>query len=186
MTIANLITILRFLLVPVVVLALLQSRMDWALAGFLIAGISDGVDGFIARQFDQRSELGAYLDPVADKLLLVSVFVMLAWLEVLPLWFVVLVASRDVLIVAAVLVSSLMHQPVKMRPILVSKANTAFQIALALLVLGELAFALSFGGTRAVLLYLTAGLTVLSATAYLIDWLRHMSDEEARDSGAGR
>ena len=79
LTIPNLITILRFLLVPVVVLALLQSRMDWALAGFLIAGISDGVDGFIARQFNQRSELGAYLDPMADKLLLVSVFVVLGY-----------------------------------------------------------------------------------------------------------
>ena len=89
MTVANLITILRFLLVPVVVLALLQSRVDWALAGFLVAGISDGVDGFVARQFDQRSELGAYLDPMADKLLLVSVFVVLGYMGELPLWLVI-------------------------------------------------------------------------------------------------
>ena len=186
MTIPNFITVARLLCVPALVYAMMLGEVGLAFALFLIAGISDGVDGFIARQFDQRSELGAYLDPVADKLLLVSVFVMLAWLEVLPLWFVVLVASRDVLIVAAVLVSSLMHQPVKMRPILVSKANTAFQIALALVVLGELTFGLSFGGVRNVLLYLTAGLTVLSAAAYLIEWLRHMSDQEARGSGAGR
>ncbi len=71
------ITLLRFFLVPGVVLALLDERMDWALAGFLVAGISDGVDGFIARRYNQRSELGAYLDPIADKLLLVSVFVVL-------------------------------------------------------------------------------------------------------------
>ncbi len=72
-TIPNLITIMRFLLVPGVVYALLScGRMDWALAGFVVAGVSDGVDGFIARQFNQRTELGAYLDPMADKLLLVS------------------------------------------------------------------------------------------------------------------
>ena len=78
MTIPNIITLIRFLLVPAVVFALLTGEMGWALVGFLVAGISDGVDGFIARQFDQRSELGAYLDPMADKLLLVSVFVVLS------------------------------------------------------------------------------------------------------------
>ena len=72
MTIPNMITILRFLLVPGVVFALLTGKMGWALAGFLVAGISDGIDGFIARQFNQRSELGAYMDPMADKLLLVT------------------------------------------------------------------------------------------------------------------
>ncbi|MGN6469421.1 MAG: CDP-alcohol phosphatidyltransferase family protein, partial [Rhizobiaceae bacterium] len=74
MTIPNLITVLRFFLVPFVVLALLTGHMEWAFAAFLAAGISDGVDGFIARNFDQRSKLGAYLDPIADKLLLVTVF----------------------------------------------------------------------------------------------------------------
>ena len=145
MTIANLITILRFLLVPGVVLALLQSRMDWALAGFLVAGISDGVDGFVARQFDQRSELGAYLDPMADKLLLVSVFVVLGFMGELPLWLVVAAVSRDALIVGAVLLPTIMGKPVAMKPLFVSKANTAVQIVLAAIVLAELAFGIGFG-----------------------------------------
>ena len=175
MTIANLITILRFLLVPVVVLALLQSRMDWALAGFLIAGISDGVDGFVARQFDQRTELGAYLDPMADKLLLVSVFVVLGFMGELPLWLVIAAVSRDALIVGAVLLSTIMGNPVAMKPLYVSKANTAMQIVLAATVLAELAFGTSFGLTRQILIVLSGLLTVASAGAYLVPWLRHMA-----------
>jgi cardiolipin synthase len=175
LTIANMITILRFLLVPVVVLALLQSRMDWALAGFLIAGISDGVDGFVARQFDQRSELGAYLDPMADKILLVSVFVVLGYMEELPLWLVVAAVSRDALIVGAVLLSTIMGNPVAMKPLYVSKANTAIQIVLAATVLAELAFDTSFGPVRQILILLSGVLTVASAGAYLVPWLRHMN-----------
>jgi len=177
MTIPNLITVARLLCVPALVYAMILGELQLAFGLFLAAGISDAVDGFIARHFNQRSELGTYLDPIADKLLLVSVFVMLTWLAVLPLWFLILVASRDILIVAAVLLSSLMAQPVAVKPILVSKATTAFQIALALVVLGELAFDLNLSGVGHTLLILTSALTVLSAAAYLIDWLRHMSDD---------
>ena len=112
-TIPNFITIFRFLLVPAVVYALLNGEMGWALAGFVVAGVSDGVDGFIARQFDQRSELGAYLDPMADKLLLVSVFVVLGYMGELPLWLVVAAVSRDALIVSAVVLSTVMGRPVE-------------------------------------------------------------------------
>jgi len=175
LTIANLITILRFLLVPVIVLALLQSRMDWALAGFVIAGVSDGVDGFVARQFNQRSELGAYLDPMADKLLLVSVFVVLGFMGELPLWLVLAAVSRDALIIGAVLLSTIMGKPVAMKPLFVSKANTAMQIVLAAVVLAELAFGTGFGLTRQILVVLCGLLTVASAAAYLVSWLRHMA-----------
>jgi cardiolipin synthase len=175
LTIANLITVLRFLLVPVVVLALLQSRVDWAFAGFLIAGISDGVDGFIARQFNQRSELGAYLDPMADKLLLVSVFVVLGFMGELPLWLVIAAVSRDALIVGAVLLATIMGKPVAMKPLYVSKANTAMQIVLAAVVLAELAFGFSLGLVRQLLIVLCGLLTVASAGAYLVPWLRHMA-----------
>lgn len=101
-TIPNLISIMRLLLVPGVVLAMLQARWEWAFAGFVVAGISDGVDGFIARQFNQHSRLGAYLDPIADKLLLVSVFIVLGISGELPLWLVVAMVSRDGLIICAV------------------------------------------------------------------------------------
>src|SRR6266571_4191912 len=106
--IPNMITIMRLLLVPAVVLAMLQARWDWAFAGFLVAGISDGVDGFIARRYKQFSRLGAYLDPMADKLLLVSVFVVMGFAGELPLWLVVTMVSRDALIICAVLLSTVM------------------------------------------------------------------------------
>lgn len=119
MTIPNLITMLRVVLVPAVVLAMLQARWDWAFAGFVVAGISDGVDGFIARRFNQQSRFGAYLDPIADKLLLVSVFVVMGIIGQLPLWLVVTMVSRDALIVCAVLLSTAMAHPVEIKPFLV-------------------------------------------------------------------
>ena len=175
MTIPNLITILRFLLVLAVVLAMLNMRWDWAFAGFLVAGISDGVDGFIARRFNQQSKLGAYLDPMADKVLLVSVFVVMGFIGELPLWLVVTMVSRDALIICAVLLSTVMAHPVEMKPLYVSKANTAAQIVLAAVVLGELAFSIHLDPLRPALIVLSGVLTVASAAAYLVAWLRHMS-----------
>jgi cardiolipin synthase len=175
LTIPNLITIMRFLLVPAVVLAMLNMRWDWAFAGFLVAGISDGVDGFIARRFNQHSKLGAYLDPMADKVLLVSVFVVMGFIGELPLWLVVTMVSRDGLIVCAVVLSTVMAHPVEMKPLYVSKANTAAQIALAAVVLGELALGLHLDPLRPALILLSGVLTVASAAAYLVAWLRHMS-----------
>ena len=175
MTIPNMITLLRFLLVPAVVYWLLVGEWRLAFAGFLIAGISDGIDGFIARHFNQRSKLGGYLDPMADKLLLVSVFVVLGFMGELPLWLVIAAVSRDGLIVGAVILSSLMGSPVEVKPRMVSKANTAAQILLVALVLAELAFAFDFGPARPGLIILSGLLTVASAAAYLVAWSRHMS-----------
>lgn len=174
MTVPNLITLMRFFLVPGILFALLTHRVEWAFAGFLLAGVSDGVDGFVARQFNQRSTLGAYLDPMADKLLLVSVFLMLGYMGELPLWLVVAAVSRDIIIMGAVLLSTIMANPVEMRPLYVSKANTAVQIILAAVVLGELAFSTETF-VRPLLIYLSGLLTVASAGAYLVGWLRHMS-----------
>jgi cardiolipin synthase len=175
LTIPNLITILRLVLVPAVVLAMLQARWGWAFAGFVVAGVSDGIDGFIARHFNQYSKLGAYLDPMADKLLLVSVFLVLGIAGELPLWLVIAAVSRDGLIVCAVLLSTVMAHPVEMKPLLVSKANTAIQIVLAAVVLGELALGVDLDPLRPALILLSGILTVASAAAYLVAWLRHMS-----------
>jgi cardiolipin synthase (CMP-forming) len=175
LTVATLITLLRFVLVPMVVLALLSERVDLALVCFVVAGVSDAIDGFIARRFNQHTELGAYLDPMADKLLLVSVFVVLGFMRELPLWLVVTAVSRDALIVAGVLLSTVMHRPVAMKPLMVSKVNTAVQIVLAALVLGELALETAFGPARTILIFASGALTVASAAAYLVGWLRHMS-----------
>ena len=175
MTVANMITIVRFLLVPAVIYWLLTGHWPLAFAGFLAAGISDGVDGFVARHFNQRTKLGAYLDPMADKLLLVSVFVVLGIMDELPLWLVIIAVSRDALIVCAILLSSVMGNPVEMKPLLVSKANTAVQIVLAAVVLAELAFGMEFGPTRPAVIVVSGLLTAGSAAAYLVAWLRHMT-----------
>lgn len=176
MTIPNIITILRFLLVPAIIYAMLTGALGWALVGFLVAGISDGIDGFIARQFDQRSELGSYIDPMADKVMLVSVFVVLGYLGELPLWLVILTVSRDCLIIGAVMLASVMGNPLEMKPLFISKANTTAQIVLAAFVLTELAFAAPYPLMRDLLVFSTAVLTVASAGAYLVTWIRHTGE----------
>ena len=162
-------------MVPLVFWSLLNGQYPLAFACFLIAGISDGVDGFIARHFDQRSELGAWLDPAADKILLVSVYILLGWLGELPNWLVVLVVSRDALIVGAIVLSSLMGTAIEMKPLLISKANTFIQIALAALVLAELALIGAWPVARNFFVYFSAILTLASGIAYVRDWMRIMS-----------
>ena len=104
-SIPNILTVLRILLIPLLVIFLIKGLMDHALMVFAVAGVSDGLDGFIARYFNQRTELGAYLDPIADKLLLMSAYVTMAAMALIPAWVAVIVISRDVIIVtgAAVL-----------------------------------------------------------------------------------
>lgn len=175
MTIPNIITIARLLMVPLAIVAIGQQR--WALAFFIFvaAGVSDGVDGFIARRFDMRSEFGAYIDPLADKALLVSIYVTLAIGGVLPGWLAVVVVSRDAMIVSAIILSWLMQRPVAIRPLLISKLNTAAQIGLAALVLGAKAFEIDLAAFEAAGIWIAAALTISSAGAYLGGWLRHMA-----------
>src|SRR5919112_2088211 len=140
MTIPNLITISRLIMVPLIVVMMGQERWGIAFLLFVAAGISDGVDGFSARRFNMRSEFGAYLDALADKALLVSIYVTLSVTGVLPGWLVIVVVSRDIMIISAILVSWLMGRPLAIKPMLVSKLNTGTQIAFAALVLGTKAF----------------------------------------------
>lgn len=178
MTIPNYITIFRFILVPFIVMALLSGYVGAALIGFVVAGVSDGIDGFIARRYNQGSELGAYLDPIADKLLLVSLFVVLGFVKELPVWLVVIVVSRDIFIIGAVLLGAVIGKPLEMHPLLVSKANTAFQIILVAVTLADIAFDFSLTGSRVVLVWIVALLTAASATAYLKTWTKHMAGYE--------
>ena len=135
MSIPNLITLARILLVPVVVWAIATGQMYFAFLLFLAAGISDAVDGFLAKRFGMKTELGAYLDPLADKVLIVSIYVALGITSVIPLWIVILVVSRDIMIVGAIILSWLIDRPVQIRPHMISKVNTAAQIVFAGLVL---------------------------------------------------
>jgi cardiolipin synthase len=171
----NLITLLRLMLVPVAVEMILSHSWMEAFAVFAVAGLSDALDGFIARRFDLRSELGAYLDALADKALLMSIFITLAVELVVPGWIAILVVSRDLMILGAVLVSWVLHKPVQIRPLWVSKVNTAAQIGFAGGVLAAMAFGLAQGPWLDILLYAVAALTLASTGAYLAQWLRHMS-----------
>jgi cardiolipin synthase len=175
-TIPNLITIGRLFLVPLTIWLIVSSEHVLAFWAFVIAGVSDGVDGFIARSFNQRSDLGAYLDPIADKALLVSIYVTFAITGVLPVWLAILVVSRDLLIVGGVVLSWMVGQPVEIRPRAISKINTAFQIALAAVVLADQAFARALGWLPDVLIIVVGLLTLSSAVVYAIDWVRHMSE----------
>lgn len=185
-TIPNLISIFRLVLVPIAIDAILTGRFDIAFWVFLIAGVSDGIDGFIARHFDQRSELGAYLDPIADKLLLVSIYVMLAVIGTIPVWLATLVLSRDVLIVGAIVLSWGLGRSLPIRPLMVSKANTTAQIGFAAMILAAKAFDWQIGGLWTLGMLLVAGLTVASGLAYVVDWLRVMSSEPGDPGRADR
>jgi cardiolipin synthase len=175
MTIPNIITIGRLIIVPIVIVMIMQQRWTVAFSLFVVAGISDAVDGFIARRFDMKSEFGAYMDPIADKALLVSIYVTLAIVGAIPGWLAIIVVSRDVMIVAAVLLSWVMSRPVEIKPILVSKLNTGAQIAFAAFALAANAFGAELAGLEDVAMVLVATLTIASAGAYLGGWLRHMT-----------
>ncbi|ODN69909.1 CDP-alcohol phosphatidyltransferase family protein [Methylobrevis pamukkalensis] len=181
MTIPNIIALLRLVAVPFVILLMIEDRMDLAFLLFVAAGISDAVDGIIARHFDQMSELGAYLDPIADKALLMSIYGTLGYLGVIPAWLVVLVFSRDVLIVGGVVLSWIVGRPVAIEPLMISKANTAAQIAVAALVLAVLAFDWDVPVLVALGTVVVAVLTITSAGAYLVSWARHMGEPAGRE-----
>ena len=174
MTLPNVISLARLLSVPLIVWLLLSGYFQVAFWLFVGASISDGVDGFIAKRFDRASVLGAYLDPIADKMLLVSIYITLGQMEILPLWLVILVVSRDILIVGAVILSFAMDNPVQMAPLMVSKINTLAQIGLAALVLCERAYDWSGGVADLGLVLIVAVSTVLSGGAYLIGWFKSM------------
>jgi cardiolipin synthase len=185
LTLPNLITIGRLLLVPLIVWFIVASQPLAAFVVLVAAGISDAVDGFLARTLDLRSELGTYLDPIADKTMLVSIYVTLAVVAAIPAWLTILIVSRDVLIVGAVVLSWVLGEPTSVQPLRLSKVNTLLQILLAAVVLGDLAFPIDLGYLTWALIYLVAILTVASGGVYLVEWVRHMGAGEAASSPPG-
>ena len=157
---------------------------------FLIAGVTDALDGFIARRFHLKTELGAYLDPIADKALLVSTYIALGLTPLhivspgtpndyyLPAWLVILVVSRDLLIIGAFMLSWLMGREVEVKPLIISKLNTLMQIATAVLVLGAHGLNLDLNAYIVPTIWITGATTALSAIAYLVTWLRYMASYE--------
>jgi cardiolipin synthase len=173
-SIPNMITLGRILLVPIIIWAIASDQMALAFAVFIIAGVSDAVDGFLAKRFHLTSELGALLDPLADKALLVSIFIALG------IWGAIPVVSRDIMIVGAVIVSWLFDKPVPMKPSMVSKLNTVAQVAFAALVLASLGFEFKPRPYDLILMGFVTVFTLSSVSLYLVEWVRHMSTIEAR------
>ncbi len=178
MSLPNIITVLRIVSVPAIVWLIITGHMQAAFFLFIAAGISDGIDGFIAKNFNQTTELGAYLDPIADKALLMSIYVALGYRGDLPSFLVILVVSRDILIIGAVVLSWMVDRPITVAPLMVSKVNTTGQIILAGLVLAKLGFDLPVTTVVEFSVWAVAALTVASGVAYLVEWFRHMAHDE--------
>jgi cardiolipin synthase len=178
----NIITMARLLSVPVVVWAIASGQMKIACLLFLAAGLSDAIDGFLAKRFGMASELGAHLDPLADKALIMSIYVSLGIAEAIPRWIVILVVSRDILIIGGVMLSWFLGKPIMVRPLLVSKLNTVAQIIFACLILFSLAFGFNTGIVEIAALFLVAALTLLSIGFYVRDWVRHMNSSDGMET----
>lgn len=175
MTIPNLITVARLFLVPLIIVTIVNAQWQTAFVIFVAAGLSDAVDGYLARHCGMASELGAWLDPLADKALIVSIYVTLAIVGAVPVWLVVLIVMRDLMIVAAVLLSLLLGRPLAIKPFRVSKLNTVAQIGFAALLLGSRAFGVDAGIAFSIGQAAVAMLTLASMAAYLAFWFRHMA-----------
>jgi cardiolipin synthase len=178
MNLPNMISLARLLAVPVVVWLVLDDEMLAAFWLFVAAGVSDAVDGFIAKRFNAGSVLGAFLDPIADKALLVGIYVTLGYKGDLENWLVIMIVFRDLLIVGGALLFHTITQNLTMDPLAVSKVNTALQLVLAGVLLAAGGYGLDFGWFRDALVYTVAATTLVSGAAYIVTWTRRASDLE--------
>jgi cardiolipin synthase len=174
----NIISLGRLLSAPVVIYLILNDFMTAAFWLFIAAGISDGVDGYLAKTLGQSSALGAYLDPIADKVLLVGVYLTLGQDGHLPTWLVIMVVFRDLIIVGGIILLHISNSGIRMRPLLISKVNTAAQIALIALVLVELGLKIDLGGFLDVLIYVVGATTIASGASYINNWGRTVEPVE--------
>ena len=176
MTIPNLISIFRILLVPVFLVFIINNRFLAGLVVFVLAGLSDAADGLVARLFNQKSRLGSYLDPLADKCLLAAAFICLATMHIIPIWLTALVITRDILILLGSLMLFLKNGAYTVKPSVWGKATTFFQLATVFLVLVEKHFHL-FSQYVYVIYGVTGTLTVISGLLYIRSWFFTMKDD---------
>ena len=168
----NAICVLRMLLVAPIVSTLLTGRYELALLLILVAGFSDGLDGFLAKTFGWQTELGGLLDPAADKLLLVSVFVTLAYAGLVPAALTVVVVLRDVIIVLGAAAYRLLVGSLRAQPTLISKLNTAGQLGFVFLIVAQAAFALPISMLLTGLGALVIFTSITSGFGYVVAWSR--------------
>ena len=180
MTVPNLISLGRLLSVPLIIYLIMNESYGWAFALFLLAGASDAIDGYIAKALDQTSTLGVYLDPLADKALIVSVYLTLGLQGLIEDFVVILVIFRDVLIVGGLLLLLVLRKHWEVKPVLVSKVNTGVQIFLAGAVLAQSGLSLAMAELVQAAVYAVVATTVASGAWYLIVWARQMAGSDAR------
>jgi cardiolipin synthase len=178
--IPNILTVIRILLTPLFVIFLLKDLFHFALLVFAIAAITDGLDGLLARYFNQYTVLGAYLDPIADKLLLASAYVSLAVLKIIPPWLAVIVLSRDILIITGIAVFSLSDIPIEINPSLVGKWTTVAQFLTILLTLLDPGIPGIQIATQ-MLFWVTASLTIASGLHYVYVGLNILQDSYGKN-----
>jgi cardiolipin synthase len=176
-SIPNFLSLFRIILVPVTVIFLIDGSFFTALAIFTLAGITDALDGFLARVLSQKTVLGAYLDPIADKALLISCFVTLSIMGIIPGWLAVIVVSRDFFIILGISILFMVSVPFEIRPIFVSKLTTAVQIITIFL---ALAFKTLGGDGHPLFMHflhwLTAGFTTISGFHYILRGIKAINN----------
>lgn len=178
LNLANLITLSRLFLVPVAVGLIIEQRYGAAFWVFVAAGLSDALDGYVAKRFDCRTRLGALLDPFADKSLLVSLYVTLGVFGALPIWLVILVVFRDAMIVAGFLLIQALAAAKEFRPLFISKINTLLQATLIGFVLARQGLAIDPGAVNSLLVFGAAATTAASGLSYLVRWARILGRSE--------
>ena len=175
MNLPNLITISRLLLTPYIVWLLLIESYFLGFIFFLISGISDALDGFIAKRFNQKTLLGSYLDPIADKFLIVSAIVLLGYNGYVPIWLIIIIVSRDIAIFGAVIISWMLGANLRIEPLIISKINTFLQLFYIVMtfavILNNKFLTELILSIHDVTTYLIAVSTILSWLFYLRVWL---------------
>ncbi len=178
LNLANLITLSRLFLVPVAIWLIIRGRDGFAFWVFVVAGLSDALDGFVAKRFDRRTRLGALLDPLADKSLLVSLTITLGLFGALPSWLVILVVFRDAMILGGFLLIQAIAAATEFSPLYISKINTLVQATLIGFVLARRGLEIDPGLLTSLLIFAAAVTTAASGLSYLVRWARILSRSE--------
>ena len=177
MNIPNFLSLLRIILVPVIVIFLIQGLYARALIVFVIAGLTDALDGALARFLNKQTELGSFLDPLADKILLSTSFISLAIFGLIPSWLAVIVISRDFIILLGLLILSMMSVTYEIKPVFVSKITTTLQIATVFfaLLLKTVTYDRISYDWIVILSWLTASFTIISGLIYIIKGIKFIN-----------
>ena len=186
MNFANIITIVRLLFTPFIIWLISSGYYKTSFIFFILSGLSDAIDGFIAKKFNQITILGSYLDPLADKILIVSSILILGFIGIIPSWLLILIVSRDLAIFGAVIISWLMESDLKIEPIFSSKINTFLQILYIGLILLNLSDFTNFSILESTIIpyfsIIIGFFTSFSWSIYLVLWLKNIGIISTREN----